>query len=183
MPLGGILPYCPDAEELRRLKGPTEDEILLMEAIRVAQVEAGKKLFNEIKAKEKKAKEDQERKAAKAREEKAARARAQKEAEKALDKKIRMGHGLTRTHKKSQGKKFVSLPSGLTMSRSALAETRQRANSQFGGGPKADTKNQKGKDKAPTKFSLHGDTAKGVKRTSPAIPRRTSLSSRLFCLC
>ncbi|KAG6031944.1 hypothetical protein E4U19_007786 [Claviceps sp. Clav32 group G5] len=153
MPLGGILPYCPDAEELRRLKGPTEDEILLMEAIRVAQVEAGKKLFNEIKAKEKKAKEDQERKAAKAREEKAARARAQKEAEKALDKKI------------------------------PLAETRQRANSQFGGGPKADTKNQKGKDKAPTKFSLHGDTAKGVKRTSPAIPRRTSLSSRLFCLC
>ncbi|KAG6052478.1 hypothetical protein E4U17_005762, partial [Claviceps sp. LM77 group G4] len=103
MPCGATPAYRRNVEELRRLKGPTDDELLLREAIHIAQVEAGKKLLKKIKAKEKKAKEDQERKAAKVREEKAARARAQKEAEKAIDKKIRMGHGLTRTHKKSHG--------------------------------------------------------------------------------
>lgn len=169
--------------------GPTktDDELLLMEAIRVAQLEAGKKLFNAWKAKEREAEKAQEQKAAKARERKAARARAQKKAAKAREIKLRMGQG-TKTEKKRQGGRFVSLPSGLTMSRSALAETRQRASSQFGAEPSF-IKNQKSKDKAPTimdsaaKFLLHKDTAKGIKRPSSAVPRRTSLTYRAFCLC
>ncbi|KAG5968291.1 hypothetical protein E4U58_001907 [Claviceps cyperi] len=200
MPIGGIaLPvYHRDAETRRRLRGPTltKDELLLEAAIRVAQIEAGKRLYREIKAKEKRAEKAQERKAAKDREEKAARARAQKEAAEARENKLRVPQGLNKTQKKRWGERFVSLPSGLTMSRSALAETRHRASLQFGGGPssimnqkKADMKNQKSKNKTHTtmdsmaKLPLHGDTAKDVKRPSPATPRRTSVLSRAFCLC
>ncbi|KAG5933558.1 hypothetical protein E4U60_004405 [Claviceps pazoutovae] len=191
MPIGGFTTYDDEARRQSIGRTWTHDEFLLQEAIRVAQIRAGKKLFRKMKAKEKRAEEAQKRKDAKAREEKAARARAQKKAAQARENtKLRVGQSLAKTQKKRQDDKFVSLPSGLTLSQSALAEARQRANSQFGGGPKkANTKNQKGKNTAPTimdsiaNFLFNGDTAKGVKRPSPATPRRTSLAYRAFCLC
>ncbi|CCE33438.1 hypothetical protein E4U35_000910 [Claviceps purpurea] len=105
MPIGGFIPPIYSDEERRKLLGrtSTHEELLLRDAIRLAQINAGKKLLRKMKAQEKMAEEAQKQKDAKAREEKAARARARKKAAQARENtKLRVGQSLAKTQKKRQ---------------------------------------------------------------------------------
>ncbi|KAG5932969.1 hypothetical protein E4U53_001141 [Claviceps sorghi] len=128
-------------EARRYLAGPTlgRDEIYRAAATRAAQIEAGAEI-NEIM-------KDLEKKAERAREKKAAKARA---------KKCRLDERCSAARRR-RSDKFVSLPSGLTLSKSDLAKTKRRASSHFGCGPALITKEKQAASSEPTSKSLNND--------------------------
>ncbi|KAG6002760.1 hypothetical protein E4U21_002783 [Claviceps maximensis] len=92
-----------------------------------------------------------------------------------------------------RSERFVSLPSGLTLSRSDLAETKRRASSQFGCGPNflAGTSARYGKDRQASSSGKPPANTDTARRASGATSRRTSksnksnrgVSSAALCLC
>ncbi|KAG5980454.1 hypothetical protein E4U55_004016 [Claviceps digitariae] len=128
----------------RQLAGPTmnKEDINLAAATRAAQIEAGAEIDEIIKALDKKAARARDKKAARAREQKLAKAQEQKAAQ---DRKQNITNPRGNqcpldkrpsSAPRTRSERFVSLPSGLTLSRSDLAETKRRASSQFGCGPR-----------------------------------------------
>ncbi|KAG5926705.1 hypothetical protein E4U42_003028 [Claviceps africana] len=158
-------------EARRQLAGPTlgKDEIYRAAAARAAQIEAGAQINEIMKDLEKKAERARERKAAKARKNQCR-----------LDER-------PSASRRRRSEKFVSLPSGLTLSKSDLAKTKRRASSHFGCGPRLVAKEKQAASIKPAPNpSVHSDTAR---RASVTTPRRTSKSkkskksSAALCLC